>query len=97
MTPVFRSRGTRIIKDKENCFTEQMKIYYEPENELKENRIIQRWLGAGILSLFEYSMVEETVIDTYNFHVNLMDEVYREIYDEMLAEGEKKLLDMIPV
>lgn len=97
MTPVFRSRGIRIIKDKENCFTEQMKIYYEPENELKENRIIQRWLSTGILSLFEYSMVEENVIDTYNFHVNLMDEVYREMYDEMLAEGEKKLLGMIPV
>ena len=97
MTPIFRSRGIRIIKDKENCFTEQMKIYYEPENELKENRIIQRWLSAGILSLFEYSMVEENVIDTYNFHVNLMDGVYREIYDGMLTEREKKLLDMIPV
>ena len=97
MTPVFRSRGIRIIKDKEDCFTEQMKMYYEPENELKENSKIQRWLRTGILSLFEYSIVEENVIDTYNFHVNLMDEVYREIYDGMLTEREKKLLDMIPV
>ena len=72
MTPVFRSRGIRIIKDKEDCFTEQMKMYYEPENELKENSKIQRWLRTGILSLFEYSIVEENVIDTYNFHVNLM-------------------------
>lgn len=97
MTPVVRSRGIRIIKDNENCFTEQMKIYYESENDLKENRKIQGWLRTGILSLFEYSMVGENVIDTYNFHVNLMDEVYREIYDGMLSKKEKKLLDMIPV
>lgn len=95
MSDVFRSRGIRILKDDEKGFTEQMKIYYEPAGSFTENRKIQTWLKNGTLSLFEYSMLEEHRIDTYNFHVNLIRGDYQEIYNGLLPELRMEL-DVMP-
>ena len=99
----FRSRGIRILKDAEKGFTEQMKMYYEPEADFQESRQIRGWMEKGILSLFEISLTESRIVDTYNFHVNLLRKDsaeaspdFREIYGELPLDIQSKL-KRIPV
>lgn len=87
----FRSRGIRIIKDNDIVFSEQMKIYYEPDSTIvAENERIHELINNNILMYFEYSQLEDGTIDTYNFHVNLMEK-YEELYKGLSAEKIEKL------
>ncbi len=79
--PVFRSRGLRIYTDK---FSLQEKIYYEPDVRCQlHNKYITNLKSRGLLSLFEYSTVDDR-IDTYNFHVNLTNPEFTQIYDGLV-------------
>lgn len=80
MTSNFRSRGIRILCDKGNLVSKQEKIYFEPSDHCQiQNEQILQWQEKGLISLFEYSVVQNS-IDTYNFHVNLARDDYRNIY-----------------
>lgn len=79
MEPVFRSRGIRVLFDS-GKISLQEKIYYEPnENCRIENKEVTGLMSRGLISLFEYAAVDGE-IDTYNFHVNLTDDNFVEIF-----------------
>ena len=78
MEETFRSRGIRLTRIN-NQISQQMKIYYEPTNISVECDSIRMWSEKGLISLFEYSTVQNH-IDTYNYHLNLIDNHYDEIY-----------------
>ena len=96
MSDRFRSRGIRILRDAGKGFTEQMKIYYEPDGCRIENSHIQTWMEQGILSLFEYAMLEGNLMDTCNFHVDLMREEYRKIYRDLPPDVREEL-ELVPI
>lgn len=79
MEPVFRSRGIRLLFDG-GKISLQEKVYYEPNENCKiENKEVNGLMSRGLISLFEYSTVDGEV-DTYNFHVNLADNNFAEIF-----------------
>lgn len=85
MEKVIRSRGLRIFLQ-EGKYSVQEKIYYEPDRNCQVNNIaINELMNDGIISLFEYSMVNKK-IDTYNFHVNLTNENYIKLYENLPRE-----------
>lgn len=89
MEPVFRSRGIRVLLDG-GKISLQEKVYYEPnENCRIENKEVTGLMSRGLISLFEYAVVDDR-IDTYNFHVNLTDNNFAEIFtglpEEITAE-----------
>ena len=76
----FRSRGIRIEYNESNCSVTE-KCYYEPDQECKiSNEYINALQDKGIISLFEYSIVDNK-IDTYNYHVDLLKDEYAEMYE----------------
>lgn len=94
MEKVFRSRGIRLLHNRDDSICEQQKIYYEPIDCKIDNRQIRYWMDENLLSLFEYSEVNGRV-DTYNLHVKLEHEMHNIIYlgmdDQQLA-----MLGVIP-
>lgn len=81
MKRVFRSRGIRLIKSEEGVFCRE-KVYYEPDGSYEiKNLWVRKQQSDGIISLFEYSIIDE-VIDSFNFHVNLNGD-YRRIYERL--------------
>lgn len=85
MQKIFRSRGIRIISNRgKNLIVE--KCYYEPDEHCKiNNNYLTDLQAKGILSLFEYAVVDEK-IDTYNYHVSLTNEKYTDLYRELPIE-----------
>lgn len=80
MERIFRSRGIRILYNDGHTLCKE-KVYYEPDEScVQKNEYIENLQERGLISLFEYSVVEEQ-IDTYNFHVSLTNENYMEIYE----------------
>lgn len=92
MKKIFRSRGIRIVK-KRDIISEQMKIYYEAVANDIDNKTIKGLVEKNILSLFEYSVLENDLIDTYNFHVNLMCD-YQELYGGLCNDVLKHILNI---
>ncbi|WP_075678595.1 hypothetical protein [Roseburia sp. 831b] len=79
MQRVFRSRGIRLIKSNGDISYKE-KVYYEPDDSYEiKNLQVNDLQANGIISLFEYSVVDKE-IDAFNFHVNLNCD-YQDIYD----------------
>lgn len=94
MEKVFRSRGIRLLRNQDGSTHEQQKIYYEPNSYRIENRQLHSWMGENLLSLFEYSEVND-LVDTYNFHVKLENEQHKKIYSGLNIQS-LTMLETIP-
>lgn len=96
MKKLFRSRGIRINRKKDNSIDTKMKIYYDADLYKVENKILDNFVTKGIIRLFEYSILEpENKIDTYNYHVDLCHKQNELLY-EGIDSSRKMVLEIIP-
>lgn len=93
MEKLFRSRGIRLLKGSD-VVLKQMKIYYESGEHYFNNQFVCKMIKNGLINYFEYSCLEDGTVDTYNFHVNLLDD-YSELY-QTLELYQKEIIDEIP-
>lgn len=95
MNSNLRSRGIRLIYNRNRLEKQGMKTYYEPDCCCQFfPTVLTEWINSDFINIFEYSEVEG-LIDTFNFHVNLCNQNYHKIYDT-LPKKLTEIIDIIP-